>query len=90
VGFILHDGKIVEVPNACDAPDEGFEVTEEALEKYLDQAQATWHTHPGASANLSVGDYHSFLNFPELKHYIVGEDGVMCFVVQDGDLLVAP
>jgi proteasome lid subunit RPN8/RPN11 len=88
VGFILKSGEIVEVENICDDPRNGFEVKGEDLLKYADEAAATWHTHPNTSKVLSVNDYESFLGWPHLKHYIVGVDGIACYVVKDEEVIV--
>lgn len=90
VGFILHNGNPVEVPNAApfdpDAP--RFEVKPDIMIAHEDIAWATWHTHPGASGNLSIDDYWAFKNWPTFIHYIVGSDGVWTFRVdQDGKVL---
>lgn len=86
VGFILHDDTIVEVENVCQEPKGGFEVSGADILKHLSIAKATWHTHPGGTANLSVGDYESFLAFPDWDHFIVGTDGTRCFRVMEGTL----
>lgn len=87
VGFVLKNGKIVEVDNVCEKPEEGFDVRGEDILKYTPQAKATWHTHPNADSNLSANDYETFMNWPELDHYIVGTDGVRRFYVEAGELL---
>lgn len=89
VGFILKNDEIVEVENICEDPTQGFDVRGEDLIKYAGDAAATWHTHPDEDSNLSAGDWHSFRNWPELDHYIIGKDGVTKYVVEDGDVLVA-
>lgn len=90
VGFILKTGEIVEVENICEDPTEGFDVKGADILKYTPVAAATWHTHPDVDSNLSANDWHTFLNWPELEHYIIGNDGVTKFVVVDGDVLIAP
>ena len=87
VGFILQSGEIVECENKCDQPEEGFEVSAEDLIRYCDDAVATWHTHPGANSNLSVGDYESFMSWPKLLHHIIGQDGLSTFMVHDGAVI---
>lgn len=84
-GLILADGTIVELPNVAPEPTEAFCADPEALLPYLDAGviAATWHTHPSTSSNLSVGDYETFLFWPDCKHYIVGNDGVACYVVRN-------
>jgi proteasome lid subunit RPN8/RPN11 len=88
-GFILKTGEIVEVPNICAEPTGGFDMRGADIVKFAPISQATWHTHPDDDSNLSSGDFLTFLNWPELDHYIVGNDGVTKFVVEDGDVLVA-
>lgn len=88
VGFILKSGEVIEVQNICEKPEEGFDVSGEDIAKYGLDAIATWHTHPNASNNLSMNDHEMFLNWPELSHYIVGTNGVRCYVVEDGEVLI--
>lgn len=76
VGFVLNDNTIVEVPNICNEPEEGFQMRTDDILKYAERAKATWHTHPGVDANLSDEDYVTFKNWPNMVHYIVGKDGV--------------
>lgn len=89
MGFILKTGEIVEVENICDDPENGFEIRGEDLLKYIDDVVAAWHTHPGKDSNLTVGDHQSFLNYKDWRHYIVGTDGVTCYVVEDGKVIIA-
>lgn len=79
VGFILHDGTIVEVMNIHPSPELHFEVSADDLLRFEDSAQATWHTHPNGDANLSNDDYLAFLAWPQFTHYIVGSDGVRAY-----------
>lgn len=87
MGFVLKN-KLIEVENICDKPEEGFLVAAADLKKYLDTAVGTWHTHPGKTSNLSANDYQTFINFPSWDHYIVGTDGVTCYRVSEGRLIV--
>lgn len=89
VGFVLKSGEIVEVMNICEKPEEGFKVSGIDLLRLTPHAQATWHTHPKADSNLSTDDWHAFLNYPELEHYIIGNDGLTKYVVENGAVLVA-
>lgn len=89
VGLLLCDGQLVELTNICSEPTEGFEVRGDELLPYLPKAVATWHTHPGESSNLSHGDYSTFLNYPDLRHHIVGTDGVSTYEVKNGKVIVA-
>ncbi len=83
VGFISSGGAIVECENIAQDPVYGFAVSGCDILAHLD-AVATWHTHPGASSNLSMDDHSAFLNFPDMKHFIIGSDGVRCYEVRDG------
>lgn len=90
VGFILDDDSIIEIENICSDPTDGFEIHTDDLMKYEGHIKASWHTHPGASSNPSMGDLQSFLNYPDWVHYIIGEDGVIAYEVKNGKLLIAP
>lgn len=88
VGFILSHGKVIEVENISEEPDKSFDVSGADILKYENDAVGTWHTHPKADSNLSVGDMETFLMWPDLEHYIVGIDGVTKYIVRDGEVLV--
>lgn len=87
VGFVLKDGSIVECENIAPEPEDSFDVAGEEIVKYCDDAVATWHTHPGAKSNLSVGDSNTFLLWPDLLHYIVGVDGVTCYAIKNNSVV---
>ncbi len=89
VGFVLSNDAIIEVDNIAEDKKEGFDVSSENILHYLDDAVATWHTHPNSTSNLSVGDFETFLNWPNQRHYIVGNDGVQEYYVEDGEVLIA-
>lgn len=89
VGFVLDDDTIVEVENICSDPQNGFEIRAEDLLLYEDRIKATWHTHPGVNANPSVGDHYAFLNFPDWKHYIIGNNGIVTYEVQNRKVIIA-
>lgn len=80
VGFIVN-GEVIEVQNTSGKPDEGFLIADAAVLYYTEEviAEATWHTHPNQSSNLSGKDYPMFRDWPEMDHYIVGNDGVRCY-----------
>ena len=86
VGFVLEGDEVVEVENIHADPENGFRVRGEDIAKYAMGAKATWHTHPGQSGNLSMEDYYTFLNWPELRHFIIGTDGVAEYYVEDGEV----
>lgn len=87
MGLILNTHKIIELDNICDIPTEGFQVRVEDLLPFEDDMIATWHTHPNQDSNLSVNDYRTFLNYPDLRHYIVGTDGVAEYTVENGKVM---
>lgn len=81
---------IFEVPNICENPEEGFEMSYDDLDKLDDiNTLGTFHTHPGRSSNLSYEDYESFISYPRLTHYIVGKDGVSTYKFINGALVNA-
>jgi proteasome lid subunit RPN8/RPN11 len=88
VGFILPRGKIIECTNISETPEKGFNVSDQDILKYGDDAVATWHTHPKADNNLSAMDMETFLVWSNLDHYIVGTNGVRKYVIQDGEVLI--
>ncbi|CCV12925.1 hypothetical protein [Mesorhizobium sp. STM 4661] len=88
VGFVLKSGKVIEVENICKNPQEGFDVKGEDIALYALTAQATWHTHPKADYNLSANDFNTYLNWPELDHYIIGDNGIRKYIVEDGEVLI--
>lgn len=85
-GLVLASGEIVETSNIAAQPQYSFEIPPEDMVR--EGVVATWHTHPGQSANLSHEDYAGFLNWPTLEHHIIGTDGVRSYRVVDG-LIVA-
>ena len=90
VGFVLENNEVVEVKNVCPEPEEGFEVSGADIKRYAFVAVATWHTHPNDDFNLSPKDYEMFRDWPELAHYIVGNNGVRKYVVAEEEVLIAP
>jgi len=75
-GVVTKRGAIVELENIHETPDLGFHIEPKA---FLEDP------------NLSEEDMAGFLQWPELKHYIVGiRDGapaVQAFIVADGFVL---
>jgi proteasome lid subunit RPN8/RPN11 len=86
-GLILMDGTIVSSKNLCGDPEKGFILDPADLVRYEDNLYGTWHTHPGGTANLSEEDWFGFQQWPDLKHFVIGVDGVRCFVVE-GSLII--
>lgn len=83
-GLVLADGSIIEVENTHPNPTEGFKISARDL---MRDPVASWHTHPGASANLSQEDYRGFLQWPHLDHYIIGINGVRKYRIVDGVII---
>lgn len=87
LGFILRSGEVVELPNSHDDPEQGARFLSDDLFEYLYSGNfdvvATWHTHPSATCNLSGEDYIAFNNNPQVEHYIVGNDGVAKYFVDE-------
>lgn len=88
-GLIIKHNRIIEVMNVHPDPTKGFEIPVEAVMKYEDVLEGTWHTHPYGSSALSEMDYACFLAWPDLDHYIISNEGVKRYVVKDGVVLNA-
>ena len=86
-GFVLKDGSIVESLNQAEETSFAFKISCDFIRQYEDQTYASWHTHPGENSNLSCEDYRAFMNYPEWDHFIIGNDGVRRFFIEDGYLL---
>jgi proteasome lid subunit RPN8/RPN11 len=84
-GFVTKRGRVVEVSNVAANPENAFKIDPSETIKWLDRGiVATWHTHPHGSANLSGEDYSCFLTWDDLQHYVVGQDHVALYTVEDG------
>jgi proteasome lid subunit RPN8/RPN11 len=87
IGFILKSGAVVELENKSPEPYSSAFADPEFLLANENELLASFHTHPGGSKNLSGDDYQAFCNWPDLKHYIVGKDGIACYVVKNGTVI---
>ena len=87
-GFVI-DGAIFELENKHSEPKEGFEIDAEEILRYIDQIEAIWHTHPDAPSVLSGADKSYMIMWPEISHYIVGEEGITEYRVEDGAVINA-
>jgi hypothetical protein len=78
---IIQNGEVKQKSNIADNPNDAFKFEE----KDLDCAgiQATWHTHPRTVINLSVDDYYFFKSWPHLAHFIISNDSVWCYLIDD-------
>ncbi len=83
-GLLMHDGEIVELANTATDPESGFQPDPFEVIRHLEGAVGTWHTHPGASSNLSVEDAQTFTQWPEFFHAIIGTDGVRWYGTKAG------
>lgn len=79
-GTISAEGEVLESTNLADDPSINFEFPEGDLE----QAIASWHTHPVGDANLSLPDYWFFKSWSNIVHFIIYRDDVRCYVSLDG------
>lgn len=86
-GFILKDGTIVELKNIYGEPTEGFEIDPKDTLRYIDDLVGIWHSHPDSHSVLSGEDKQCMEQWPDLKHYIIGNDGIRVYVVKDGVVL---
>lgn len=89
-GLILDDLSLYELINTSEEPEAGaaLDIKVEDLH-LLPRTIGTWHTHPNASANLSVGDSQTFVQWPAQIHAIVGTDGVRWYAVKNGAVINA-
>lgn len=87
-GFILSSGEVVEVENVSSHPGQNFEISEEAFLTYVDTMTGLWHTHVNGIANLSLPDYYTFMDFPELEHWVVSDLASVCFKVEETQLII--
>ena len=82
-GFILKDGEIVELENCNPDPMQGFEIDSQDILAYLPHLSGVWHTHPGSTSVLSGEDQGYMLIWPDLEHFVIGQDGVRKYVIKD-------
>lgn len=83
-GFIVKPMKAIELKNIFKEPTMGFEIDPEDTLKYIDNLKGIWHTHPKKTSVLSGEDKLCIEQWPNLKHYIIGNDGIRTYVVKDG------
>lgn len=88
-GFVLTDDEVVQLDNIHPDPTKGFEIDPKETLHYIDRLCGIWHTHPGSASVLSGEDKLCMEYWPDLSHYIVGEDGVREYVVEDGVVIHA-
>ena len=83
-GLILEGGELIEFANISDEPEGSYYPDAALLLEHLPTAVGTWHTHPGGSANLSVEDAETFIQWPAWVHAVVGVDGVRWYGTKNG------
>jgi proteasome lid subunit RPN8/RPN11 len=88
-GLILPVARLVELQNGATDEDSFTPRLTAADAPNLTKAIGTWHTHPGASSNLSAGDAQTFRQWPDCLHAVVGEDGVSWYRVENGSVVHA-
>lgn len=82
-GLVLTSGEIIELPNMSSYPSNSFVLSVRDVEPYKSMMVATWHTHPKGPNNLSIDDYNTFLDMPEIPHFIVTTRSVTMFQAED-------
>jgi len=87
-GFIMPDGSLVEVPNVATERQSSFRMEPADVISHEEKAWGTFHTHPNSTSNLSGEDYIAFTNYPDLKHIIIGDDGISCYSVAQSGVVV--
>lgn len=87
-GFVI-DGAIFELPNVHPEPKMGFEIDPRDIIRYVTQIDAIWHTHPGSSSVLSGEDKRYMKMWPDVFHWVIGEDGMSKYKVEDGVVINA-
>lgn len=83
-GVILGDATIMELDNVHPEPSQGFEISPEKILELLPSVVAFWHTHPNSTSTLSGADKLCIEQWPEMDHFIVGNDGVTKYQVIEG------
>ena len=87
-GFIVN-GEIIEAENVAVDPTNHFEIKDCEVDKYLDQAQATWHSHTHDNPNLSLDDFLLFSQIRECYHFIVAQGRTWVYYTDiDGTIVV--
>jgi proteasome lid subunit RPN8/RPN11 len=89
VGLILKDGQVIELPNVSAEPEKSFLVLADDIMPYLNDAEATFHTHPNGGAEPSAEDMLGFQMWPDLSHWIVAPEGTARFIVYQGAVVRA-
>jgi proteasome lid subunit RPN8/RPN11 len=87
-GVILAKENIIELENIAEKPQLDFEVSDANFDKYKKSMKATWHTHPSCNANLSLADYEFFKSQPNINHFIICKNYVVCYKMTNGSLRI--
>lgn len=86
VGFLMTNGDIVEGKNISNSPEKSFMLPAELILECVENAAASWHTHPNGLSEASKADKVAFANYPEIEHYIIGHNDIKCYQVVNGDV----
>lgn len=88
-GFILQSGEVVSVPNVHPEPTDGFEIDPRETLRYIEELAGIWHTHPNSTSVLSGEDKLYIEQWPQLAHYVIGQDGIREYAVKNGVVINA-
>lgn len=77
-GFITFDG-VVEVDNIAVDAMHYFEISKQDADTYLEDCNATWHTHIHAISNLSIEDLVLFQGIRNCHHFIVSSESIWLY-----------
>jgi len=86
-GLILKDGQSIECDNIHPEPEKGFEIDPEVILEHLSDLKGTWHTHPKQDSKLSGEDHLCFTQWPDLDHFVLGNEGTTLYKVQEGAVI---
>jgi proteasome lid subunit RPN8/RPN11 len=78
-GIVLRSGEILELQNSSTYPYNSFVISNVEIEPYKAEIAASWHTHPRGPHNLSIDDYNTFMDMPEIPHLIITHKSVSMY-----------
>ena len=83
-GLVLRNEEVISITNIAEDPQQGYRMDMTEVLPHMEDITGTWHTHPNSSPELSGADYHGFLGWPKLDHYIVSRLGLRHYRVENG------
>ena len=83
-GFALNDGQVIELSNIAEDKAAGFEIDPRDTLRYIDDMSGIWHTHPNKTSVLSGQDKQCFEQWPDVDHFVIGNDGIRKYRVMEG------